>query len=222
MIGVGMLIGGGPDALLVHSATFTGTGSAQDVGFGGAIAGDLVFVYVQPSATDPVFAAAGGAAWTALEPFGVGVHDPYGYRSRIAFKVLNGTDITNADVRVTLENGQPGWIAVYRGPTTAAIVQSQICSPETATTLALGGVTISANVAAVLIMTSDRDTASAVISPPSNAGGLASRVNDFGAGFFRINAWDYLAPADYPEQSLTFTGFTGVLYQWGHIVELRK
>jgi hypothetical protein len=166
MIGVGMLIGGGQDALLVVSTGFVGTGAAQNVAVAGAAAGDLVVVYVQPGFTTPAFAAAGGAAWTVLQPFGSGVDDPYGYQSRIAFKVLNSADIANGFVRVTLEGGQPGWVGVYRGPVSAAVVQSAVCNPVNATNLTLGAVTIGANVAGLVLVTADRDGASATISPP--------------------------------------------------------
>lgn len=224
MIGVGMLIGGGQDALPIHSAGFVGTGSSQNVSFTGAIAGDMAVVYVQPGLDVPAFNAAGGAAWTALQPFGTGVDDPYGYKSRVAFKVLNATDIANGHVRLTLQAGQPGWLGVYRGPTSAAVIQSAICSPDTATNLTLPAATLGANVAAVVIVTADRDGASATIAPPANAGGgITQKLANFDAtGFFRINVWDYLAPSDYPEQSMNFTGFTSALYQWGHILELRK
>jgi hypothetical protein len=218
---IDVFLNAGDEAQIVTSGGFVGTGALQNVYYTGASVGDLLVVFAQPGFGPLNFFAAGGAAWNVIEPWGTGVADPYGYISRIGWKVISPGDILDGRFVIELQGGQPGWYGIYKGASTVAVVQSNQGTPEGGGSLGLSGVTPTGNAVAMLALLSDRDAASGGAVTPPALGGLVERI-DFSAGFFALAVFDFLAIDDYPVSTLTFTGFSGTTYQWGHLVELRK
>lgn len=213
------LIGAGEQAQFIVARRFTNlTGASADMhlDMSGLSVGDLGVIFVQNGSTDPTLDVAGGGAggWTSLSLTGT-----LGQRTWAFYHVLNGTDLGASNITVQgVDDPGTGIIMGYRYATSAAVRQS-VADTGGGTTLAVPAFTLASTSAGVVAIVEEQDTTTG-FAPPA-VGGLATRLAPLAPSAFWSDAlYDFTVPGDYPEATLTWTGFGTPFTQKGHLLEL--
>lgn len=179
---------------------------------GGAIAGDLAMAFVND---DFASTPADPTGWTNM---GSGAWPAYGYAWTLSRRLLTSGDIAAGTVTATANTTAPMLLMIYRGVTSAVLINNNDCAAPNDTILTHPGFTKNVGSAGIVSVVVDRD-ASGAPAPPS---GLATHLTPFAATNYLTAFADLLTPSAYTNgASLTWTGFTGSFFQHGWLIELR-
>jgi hypothetical protein len=212
------LLGGGEQAAFIQATRFlNSSGSAGNVtiSLAGLVATDFALIFAQGSSAVPTTNRAGGASpWTVLAPAAWTAVAA----SRVFYHVLDATDVVPGNITVNIEDQCGGMVLGYKHVTGAA-VRTTAENTAGGTTLALPAFTLASATAGVLAILEERDGTTG-FAPPA-VGGLATRLAPAVAGInLSTAAYDFTVPYDYPEASMTWTGFNAGLDQMGLLLEL--
>lgn len=196
---------GGSEWVTGHHQTFSG--SSWAVSLAGASVGDLALIVVQNGNTTPT----DPAGWNKIT---MPVWTTLSYVNVVYWKVLAAGDFSSPPTVDGLLSGASGVFAAYRGP---ASVSLKSATDVTSATLTVPGFVKAAKCMGVVIVSFDRDPGSNP-APPA-AAGISHRV-DATSTFFKADLFDFAQSQDYPEASLTFTGYDAASEQRGIVLEL--
>lgn len=207
--------GGGGGATFVGASTIAeGTGGSVAIPFPGSPqVGDVAIIMCWAGFSDTASISGGAGGWTKDTI----TWNVLSYFSSVFFKVLAAPDLGGVTLNnaSTIPSGSTVVVAVYRGPTAAAVKTRNAGEPGTS--LTLGGFTKNASCKAIVTFAQDRDPT----SNPNQPGIFVMRAGPGGFGFFSGNVADVLTPASYTNgTNIVWTNFDSTERQIGWAIEL--